>query len=243
MKRNAPGYTILELLVVMATIAVLVSLIFPTVSRVRAQARDLGSLANLRTHAQVLSMYSIDWNDSFIHFTRREATQTILESCGVRSAYRYFENSAMWHRAVAEDYYSCGSPAFAYPGADPGGWHYLLTAAAIARPPYWDLETRTGGAQWATSRLTQVAFPGAKAAFIELKPGGAIPAPLAADDQSFRYFGFSMIDGSAGRFSHSQLQTPVATGDGTFHDQFILPYGWYGVHTPDGVLGRDVKSP
>lgn len=220
----------------MATIGVLVSLVFPTLSRLRTKAHDLASLANLRTHAQALSIYAGDWDDSFIHFTRRDATQTVHGSCGDRFAYRYFENSAMWHRAVAESYYSCESPSFAYPGADPGGWHYLLTAAAIARPHYWDLETRTGRAQWATSRLSQVAFPGAKAAFIELKPGGGVPAPLPADSQSFRYFGFSMIDGSAGRFSHSQLQTPVPTGDGSFHEQYIIPYGWYGVHTPDGVL-------
>lgn len=230
----------IELLIVFVTITVLISLIFPTVARVRERARDLGSLANLRTHAQTLSAYSINWNESFIHFTRREATETILDSCGKRHAYRYFENSTLWHRAVAEEYYGCGSPALGYPGADPGGWPYLLTAAAIARPEYWNLETRTGRAQWATTRMTQVAYPSAKAAFVEWRPGGATPAPLQSDVQSVKYFGLAMIDGSAGRFAHEELRPPIPTGDGAFHDQFVIPYGWYGVHTVGGVQGRDI---
>lgn len=236
------GYTLVESILSIALVGLLVALVFPTFGKVRVHARDLASVSNLRTHAQSLNVYAIDWDDSFIHFTRPGADATILDSCGERALYRYFMNTPMWYRPIASEYYgSCEAESLYMPHRideareiNQSPWDYFLTAAAIAAPGYWHLETRTSRAQWGTQRLSAVRFPSDKAAFTagENSPG-QISHPGGR-------VGMSMIDGSGGWFPAHQLAEPIHTGDGMFHEQWVFVTGHYGIHTPDGVFGRDL---
>ena len=242
--RLKPGYSLLETILVVALIGVLIALTFPTISRVRAAAWDVKSIANVRTHGQSVTAYAIDWDDSFVHFTRPRADTTIVGACGFRAGYRYFENSSFWYLPIAElEYGSCRSEALFLPHAhdeaidqDRMPWDYFLTSTAITEPGYWNLETRTGREQWGTRRLDHVRFPSAKAMITE-----SAQSPIPTGDQHTPFIGLGLSDGSARRFARSHLGAPVTTGEGSFHNQWIFVDGRYGLHTNHGVEGRDIQ--
>jgi prepilin-type N-terminal cleavage/methylation domain-containing protein len=57
------GFTLIELLVVIAIISILASMLFPTFSRAREQARKIVCVSNLRQIGLGLQMYTQDWDE------------------------------------------------------------------------------------------------------------------------------------------------------------------------------------
>jgi prepilin-type N-terminal cleavage/methylation domain-containing protein/prepilin-type processing-associated H-X9-DG protein len=67
--RKATGFTLVELLVVMAIIAILISLLLPAVRRARQQAQQAACLMNLRQIGVAIQSYAADNNDYIPHVT------------------------------------------------------------------------------------------------------------------------------------------------------------------------------
>jgi prepilin-type N-terminal cleavage/methylation domain-containing protein/prepilin-type processing-associated H-X9-DG protein len=65
--RKPAGFTLVELLVVMAIIAILISLLLPAMKKVREQARTTTCLTNLRQLGSSIQMYATDNNDYIPH--------------------------------------------------------------------------------------------------------------------------------------------------------------------------------
>ncbi len=62
-KRKRGGFTVLELLVVVAIIAILAALLLPSLSRSKARAQAIGCMSNYKQLALAWTMYSTDNND------------------------------------------------------------------------------------------------------------------------------------------------------------------------------------
>lgn len=65
-RRKLHGFTVIELLTVVAVIAVLMSLLLPAVGKARNQAKTVKCSSNLRQLAIAFQMYAADWNDTIM---------------------------------------------------------------------------------------------------------------------------------------------------------------------------------
>src|SRR5581483_5198820 len=61
--RNASGFTLVELLVVIAVMALLAAFLFPVLFRARDQARQSTCLAHLRQLGHAYFLYLQDWDE------------------------------------------------------------------------------------------------------------------------------------------------------------------------------------
>ncbi len=62
--RTRKGFTLVELLVVIAVVAILSSILMPVFGRARAAARSTACVSNLRQIGQAFAMYAQDWEGS-----------------------------------------------------------------------------------------------------------------------------------------------------------------------------------
>jgi prepilin-type N-terminal cleavage/methylation domain-containing protein/prepilin-type processing-associated H-X9-DG protein len=62
---KASGFTLTEMLVVIAIIGILASILFPTLARVKEQGRQTQCTSNLQQIAAAIEMYGHDWNERY----------------------------------------------------------------------------------------------------------------------------------------------------------------------------------
>ena len=68
--RRRPGFTLVELLIVIGIIAVLISMLLPMVAKVREQGKQVQCLSNLRSLGTAMLSYAAD-NDNYLPATSR----------------------------------------------------------------------------------------------------------------------------------------------------------------------------
>lgn len=219
-----PGFTLIETILVVLLTALVMGLLLPTLGNARASARDTVSVANMRSHAQVLAAYAADWDDYFPAFADPKATLSVVRGCDEVLVFRYFETVWAWRYALCEGYYNgaLGHASFFHPAADPNrhpddtknlGISYLLSSAFLAAPAYWEPETRTGPSQWGHSRLSSASFPAQKALMTEVIPCGGFRFPAARMESASRSSTAARA-GSPRPTSSSRIGTAKARGTG-----------------------------
>lgn len=245
----AGGFTILEVIIVIALIAVLLSLASPMLNDSRGAAHRAISLSNLRQHVGVFSLYSNEYQDQFPYFVYPDATA--IARCKDRIIeIEHWRSHHSWSYALADDYYggNCHDESF-YPPDFPRGiegnsvragfTQYHYGCAFIARPAYWDPSTRTGPSQWGSTRQSDVTFPAAKGLFFAFYPMSIEVERMPMSRVSLP-IGF--VDGHALSVGILSVRSGYPYGDGRFGGGSLhYADGPRGYHTLDGVHGRDVN--
>lgn len=241
MKCRTGGFTLVEILVSIAVVATLTAILLPAMGAFRRAAVDTTSLANLRSHAQILTVYANNSHDSAPFFADPDATYSVVRGGGRTIVFEYFGSSEVWMYALADQYYEFslldGLGIFARPGPDSIAYQY--SPSFIARPPFWNADTR-GVGQLGPTRLVNVRSPSSKAVFLEWDIARGLPIWVGTEAHRTANWGFAFVDGSARRHGASALVRPYPQGEGTEYGA-RFSYGIVGMHTLDGVLGRDVK--
>lgn len=239
-RRN--GFTLVELIVVIAIVALLVALLVPTLGGAREVARRAASLAKLRSHVANFAAYANDYKEWLPYYADPAYVFTILRDVDSGSALkvRYFEATFYWNYCLAKGYYGgqLHHPSFRASGSVWGdGCDYWYSASLRADPRFWNESTRTGPEQWRRVLLSEVVFPGSKAVlsrpyyFVTKRP------PENMDFSAE----LGLLDGSAAWFAEQEQLVGYWKGEGDYPGSFFLRE-LAGMHTIDGSRGRDVRS-
>ena len=245
------GFSVLEILVALVVVAILLAITIPTLRSVRDASRRAESSSNLRTHAQILTVYTLDHAGTLPGWrTPSEFEADSIEPPFPQS--RYFRIHTYWHLIPGRDYYEGGmenetlwpdgfrrSPESTFPYQTP----YLLPCTFAADPGFWDEETRRyGDGQWGAQRLSRVAYPSKKALVVESWPHRE--RVRQARDRFSVGLPVALADGSTQRPSPRERYSGYPKGDGASHQALgaVHPRSTgLLLHTREGVLGRDIR--
>jgi prepilin-type N-terminal cleavage/methylation domain-containing protein len=246
MTRGTRGFTLIELILVVALVVVLVALVSPMLTRVRYGARESVSLSNLRQHSASVASYCGDFADQFPYFTDPGATFSVVRcvSADVSATCRYFGASSYWWLGMADGYYDGNwrSPSFASP-LNPNSRTapaYALACTMLAAPEYFDPQTRMPPpSQLRSVKASEVVFPALKG---ELVDGSSFDPGLLNGGREVNPFHAAFVDGHARRHRASDLLPQMQTGDGPYPEYGAdFPWVYAATHTLNGVRGRDVE--
>ncbi len=253
-RRSSRGFSLVELLLVMAFVTVLISLIAPSLAQIRRSGQRVASFSNMRQHCAVLGAYALDYGDQFPYFVYSDA-DTVVRCGSSATVFKYWSAYSRWNYALADVYYNgeCSHDSFYPPdyprglggrGARAGPTPYYYGCTFIARPDYWDPSTRTGPSQWGATRHSEVLFPAHKGLlfayyplrvqFNEIEGGVASPTPRLELPIAF-------VDAHVAGVTLDSVRAGYPKGDGDYgHGAHHLNQYPYGLHTLRGMRGRDV---
>jgi len=242
-KPGASAFTLIETIITIALVALLIGLILPALGTLRDRARRTDPLADLRSHAQIHAMYTNDFQGSFLYYTDPEADRTRLEHPGFGTMdVLYFQPKNLWHWPIFDLYYdnSAGDAFISAWDRDiaqhPAFSSYHYPGAFLARPEFWQYETRTGPGQWRPTGMRDAAFPAHKAI---LYSSPSMFPPIEEQLTPKHIVRASFIDGSARNIPYRELTHPYFHGEGQWHGSWWT-HGIPIEHTIEGVRGRDV---
>ncbi|MCC6428086.1 MAG: type II secretion system protein [Phycisphaerales bacterium] len=243
------GFTLIEILVTIAVIAVLLSLSAPALHKIRARAMAAATLSNVRQSAQVLTAYTADWRGSFPAFLdpRADSWKLEIKAQGITMDIdRYFLAGMLWHLALADMYYDGRTDSESVYSAEqlsrdgPGGMPFMLPCAFFAEPLFWNQRTRTGPGQYRGTRQDQVVYPSDKSLLICADPL-MVRDGDPRETLSIRHVPMAAVDGSAADHAEDNFAPGVSSGEGVF-DQSVHVFDLFvGLHTVEGVRGRDIR--
>src|SRR5437588_7156341 len=108
-RRIRPGFTIIELLVVVSLIAILVGILFPVFAEAREKGRTTSCLSNVRQIGMAYTMYLQDWDETQISYRSKTPT---FDSTWMHLLYPYAHSS---------DLFNCPGSRQRWPGPDESG--------------------------------------------------------------------------------------------------------------------------
>jgi prepilin-type N-terminal cleavage/methylation domain-containing protein len=245
-KLKQSGFTLLEVIVVVALIGVLIAMSVPLLNDIRNRGRFTAATASARSHATVVTLYATDHKDIWPYPTVPKAARSVIRYDGGRSFVEvgYFDAHNYWVVALADAYYDGRwmHPSFRSalrPATTQRGNDYNYPCAFVARPEYYNASTRISPPdQLGPTRASDVVYSSGKALILDLA-SAEFPAVLGV---SWRVF--ATVDASAGRWRLDQLNEGMRSGDGP--ETFDTMGGhWPGgpfdlLHSIDGVRGRDI---
>lgn len=233
-----PAFTIVELMVCISIIAILVAILLPALSRVRAQAHLTQALSGIRQVHASTSLYVADESDALPYIaTPHRPWEPIVVRGVLIQGLPYFRQSNFVLSVVAPMYHdNPQSLRFTDAASDfPNGVissRYLMTCTAFAAPAYWrgadppdDLRLFVG------SRSSDVAFPSSKGLWFDAEMS-LLPA-LAIRSGMHGPWVVGRADGSAATDRY----------DPGYQQPFLRSYGAVPIPgmmtTVDGMSGRD----
>jgi prepilin-type N-terminal cleavage/methylation domain-containing protein len=249
--RARSGYSLIEILLVIAIIAIILALTIPSLSSMRFSARQTSSLSSLRQLAVTTSSYNSDYNDNFPVPWDPRATSWILRNDRTQMIipgdFHYFSTYENWHYLLASYYGNDTSNQVYYPTEQVafensgGGAPFAYSCAFLAHPAYWNESTRTGSTQWRGTRSSSVAYASRKVLMISR---AYLYGPVSTTDIRPNILKMklphSAVDGHATMRFSREFKVGISAGDG------VLGVGgshWGefdpAMHTIDGIRGFD----
>ena len=139
------GFTLIEILVVIAIVAILAAILFPVFAQARESARKTSCLSNVRQIGTAYSMYIQDYDEHFPpHVTERTAPAGTPDTAADRAPFSYKIKLAPYTKS--DKIFKCPS-APAWP--DPQPWAFDDSAAPAAQQQSRPLQRHQGGCNFA----------------------------------------------------------------------------------------------
>ncbi len=244
------GFTILELLVIIAIVSILMALLLPSLQRVRRYARSAVSLSNMRSHAGILTAYTLDYNDFCPYLTSPSSQYSVLRGGGLSVLGDYFIASHAWNYGLADRYYGGDTLQSSFYDPDDkvgaigsiGFSSYRYACTLFTAPAYWNPSTRLAGvSQWTAVRISEIRFTSGKAVLSSFYP--AFAQEIQGVPEEARSYTIALSDGSARPLRLAEMGRQYISGDGASnevhpgHSYWDIP----GLHTVDGAKGRDFQ--
>jgi len=239
----AAGFTLVETLLVIMLIAILIGLALPFLGGARDKAHEVGALALIRGHGQIMQTYSVDYAGYFPVVGHPDRPTTV-EVGGREIELTYWHADFQWVYALANGYYDgrLGHPSLYPPGYEDGGSPFMYTESFLAAPQFWSPQTRTGRTQWRPVPAALASYPSAKG----LLTSWASRVPVQGQAASYRFPDdmpqeTAFVDGSAKTIKRGDFLPWMQTGEGDYSGHRTTPFGWPVLHTLQGAQGRDVN--
>lgn len=245
----ARGFTLTELLVVLAVVALLSAFALHGLRQSRVSARASVALSDLRQHAANMLSYTGDYAGMFPWFTDPFRTIPVcnpaMNECVNMG---YWDAVHRWNMPLAAAYYGGNHlhPSFYPPGFVEEEWNgftpnitrYLYSSAFITDWRFWDPSQRVlDGSQLRATALNEVRWPSAKTLLVCSYPYGDT-STVGLWSAAKNAYPMSLTDGHAEQVAPDRLEMPYR---GSSNVEGASWLGYPGMSTLMGVRGRDVR--
>ena len=229
------GFTLIEILVVLVTIAILMALLLPALSKAKKQGKSTEVLSAIRQSISATTQYANEEKGFLPYLGTPEHPEVGIfpdGDWGMFGPPSYFRGQAsLWATALLEHGVNLTEldPYFTYPDHGPKRiFTYIwMTHAAVAKSPYWvGIDPPDNPKLFGGVRLDETVFPSSKGLFGYVGWKSADPPPT--------HWEVGMFDGSAARRS---VTDPPLQVDGPYRRYGAID--WRVFTTYEGIRGRD----